>query len=61
MLFAYSDGHNVHVADVEFFNNTAAAIGNTRDVSIVAATDMAQLTGVSSVTALNTHNIHFLA
>ena len=62
MLFAYSDGANVHIADVEFGQNTAPGAGTSTDsVNIVAAHDVAQLTGVASVTALNAHNIHFLA
>ena len=69
ILFAYSDGANVHIADVEFVNTgpapnggvVAAAAGpelTTNAVDIITTTDMVQLTGVASVAALNTHNVH---
>ncbi len=63
MLFAYSDGANVHIADVEFFNSGAGgSTGTSTDhMTLIAAHDMVDLTGVASVTALNAHNIHFLA
>jgi hypothetical protein len=61
ILFAYSDGANVHIADVEFVNNAPGpAETTTNEVNIVTATDMVQLTGVS-LASLNTHNVHFLA
>ena len=64
MIFAYSDGANVHLADVEFFRNTTDALAtgaSTDHMTAIAATDMVQLTGIASVTALNAGNIHFLA
>jgi len=62
MLFAYSDGANVHIADVELATNggavgTGTAVGGEH---VVGATDLVQLTGVS-LAQLNAHNIHILA
>ncbi len=59
-LFAYTDGANVHIANVELANGPGASAG-TITTNVVAASDMVELMGVASVTALNGHNIHFLA
>jgi len=61
ILFAYSNGSYVNVADVEFVNTTGAAETSTDATNIVSASDMVHLTGVTSVAALDVHNIHFLA
>ena len=64
MLFAYSDGANVHIADVEFANSAPPEDDppsfSTDSVNIVAAHDMVELVGVN-LTAINSHNIHLLA
>ena len=61
MLWAYSDGANVHIADVEFGNNTGAAETTTAAVNTISVSNVVEIAGVASVTALNAHNIHFLA
>jgi hypothetical protein len=71
ILFAYSDGTNLHIADVEFFNHTSSTAAYTDGGTtfatpatkgfFVGATDIVEIAGVSSLTAFNSHNIHFLA
>jgi hypothetical protein len=63
IMVAYSDGKNVHIADVDLFNNnsTAAAAQTASTSDSVFASDMVVLTGISNVTALNAqHNIHLV-
>ncbi len=63
MLFAYSDGANVHIADVDLATAAAAAAGTGfgGGMQVVGATDMVELVGVASLSSLNAHNVHFLA
>jgi len=61
MLWAYENGGNLHISDVEFGNQTGAAETTTAAVQTISVSDMVELAGVTSVTALNAHNIHFLA
>jgi hypothetical protein len=64
VLFAYSDGANVHIADVDL--HAAAASSNTTGIATgagaaVVASDLVVLTGVSAVTSLVSHDVHFVA
>jgi hypothetical protein len=65
IIFAYSDGTSVHIADVNVFagGRVAHPAGSALsvDATAVHVSDMVLLAGVTSVTSLDTHNIHFLA
>ncbi len=60
MLWAYSDGTNVHIADVDFINNLGAAELTTKAASFIAVSDLVELQGVS-LSSLVGANIHFVA
>jgi hypothetical protein len=55
ILVAYSDGANVHIADVDFIRPGSSTVYNEY------ASDLVQLTGVASVTSLVGANVHFIA
>jgi hypothetical protein len=64
LIFAYSDGTNVHIADVNVVNgakfNHPGGIALSLDVTAIHVSDMVQLTGVAATTdALTGPSIHF--
>ena len=55
-LVGYTDGTNIHIADVDVYNTTAAAATDTSTVGVhVYASDVVELMGVNSFTNLNAH------
>jgi hypothetical protein len=55
-LIGYTDGHNIHIADVDVYNTTAAAVTDTSTVGVhVYASDVVELMGVNSFANLNAH------
>ena len=56
LLVAYSTGTAVRIADVDIQGTSLDTQGDT-----VIASDMVQLTGVTSVTSVVAHNVHFVA
>ena len=55
-LVAYTDGSKIHVADLDVYNTSAVAAFDTNAAGVHDyASDMVQLTGVNSFTALNAH------
>ena len=58
LLVAYSDGANIHIADVALYNTSGGATTNSI-ADHVYASDMVQLTGVNNFAALNGHLGHF--
>lgn len=58
LLVAYSDGSNVHIADVDL---SGAAASNSTTGLTVRASDMVELAGVASVASLVAQNLHFVA
>jgi Domain of unknown function (DUF4214) len=61
LIFAYSDGSNVHIADVNVvnggrFNHNA---GIALSLETIHVSDMVQLTGVATTNVLSASSIHF--
>jgi hypothetical protein len=58
LLVAYSDGTNIHIADVDLYNQVAGTTQSLHDH--VYASDMVEVAGVSSFTSLNAHLGNFV-
>ena len=64
LIFAYSDGTNVHIADVNVVNGVGAKTGHLAGTALganatVHVSDMVQLTGVATTDVLSATSIHF--
>jgi hypothetical protein len=59
LLVAYSDGKNIHIADVDLYNQLKGTTESLHDN--VYASDMVEVVGVNSFTNLNNHLGSFVA
>jgi Domain of unknown function (DUF4214) len=63
LIFAYSDGTNVHIADVNVVNGAKAGrpagTALSADATAIHVSDMVQLTGVATTDLLSAPSIHF--
>ena len=59
-LVGYSDGTNIHIADLDVYNKSAATVADSNAVGAnIYVSDVVQLTGVNSFASLNAHLGHF--